>query len=158
MACRARWILARISSPSALQRYGLGFWLRSARYVVIASVSSFRNDVNGKFLRDLAVDLIEEAQPVQMGVPLLSAVDQLAFQIAQRREQADPTVADALDPLGGQLAISAWASFASSPSAAVTRLEPPGVRQHRCSQMVWASSLRLSAGKVATVCWMSAIC
>lgn len=32
------------------------------------------------------------------------------------------------------------------------------MHQRRCSQMLWASSLRLSAGKVSTVYWMSAGC
>ena len=46
----------------------------------------------------------------------------------------------------------------SRPSAAWTRLPPDGVCQWRCSQIVCASSLRLRAGKVATICWTSAIC
>ena len=52
----------------------------------------------------------------------------------------------------------ACSSASSRPKAAATRLSPEGVRQRRCSQIVCASSLRLSAGNVATVSWTSAIC
>jgi hypothetical protein len=37
-------------------------------------------------------------------------------------------------------------------------LAPLGVCHCRCSQIVWANSLRLSSVKVATVFWMLAIC
>ena len=52
----------------------------------------------------------------------------------------------------------ACSSCSSSFRAALTRLPPVGVRQLRCSQIVCPSSLRLSAGNMATVCWTSAIC
>ena len=51
-----------------------------------------RDDVHREILRDLAVDLLEEPQPLQMGVLALGAVDQLALQVAEGGEQADRTV------------------------------------------------------------------
>ena len=60
--------------------------------------------------------------------------------------------------LGGSVRMPACSSCSSSFRAALTRLPPAGVRQLRCSQIVCPSSLRLSAGNMATVCWTSAIC
>ena len=60
--------------------------------------------------------------------------------------------------LGGSVRMPACSSCSSRPRAAATRLPPAAVRQLRCSQIVSASSWRLRAGNVATVCWISAIC
>ena len=48
-----------------------------------------RDDVHRQPLRHFALDLLEEPQPFDVGVLLLGAVNQLAFQVAQGGEQAN---------------------------------------------------------------------
>ena len=52
------------------------------------------NQVEIDLFGSLAVDLLEETQPLHMGVLLFSAIDQLALQIAQSREQRDSSMPD----------------------------------------------------------------
>ncbi len=62
-----------------------------------------REDVNLETVRNLPVDLLEESQPLQMGVPRLGAVDQLAFQVAHRREQAHGAVPNVVVSAGAKV-------------------------------------------------------
>ena len=51
------------------------------------------NEMNVDLLGGLAVDLLEKAQPFDVGVTRLGSADELAVQIVQRREQRDGAVA-----------------------------------------------------------------
>ena len=50
------------------------------------------NEVNGQRLGCFPFDLLEETQPLHMGVPLFSPGDQLAVQVVESRKQGDGAV------------------------------------------------------------------
>ena len=62
------------------------------------------NDVDRQPVWRLPVDLLEEAQPLDMRVFCLETLDQLAVEIVHRREQRDGAVSDIVVGLGADVA------------------------------------------------------
>ena len=65
-------------------------------YPVLVSAIVVGNQVEVDGFGSLAVDLLEEAQPLHVRGLLFGAVDQLALQVAQRSEQRDGAVPDVI--------------------------------------------------------------